>query len=1237
MVIVRNIDIPFAKSRLPAGTDDGQLIARFVARRDPETLSAIIERFGGTVWSVCNRVLIRKEDAEDAFQAVFLVLVRSGGRIRNPGALGSWLYGVAYRTAMKARRGAARRKKHETAAPASTTRESPVGAAICRELHTVLDEEVQRLPDKLRDPFVLCCIEGAGKTEAARGLGLPEGTVSSRLARARRLLQTRLTRRGVTLSAVLTALAVAPGTAAAAPPLLVKGTAAALSASLTTKAVAGLSPAAVHLANGVARSLAIAKMKAAGAVMLAVSLAAGGVAVVTNQLAQAPPIKAQRQLLAPLVTFAGPPAPFLETVDEQVLAIAWSPDGERLVTSGGRHQLPGQVKIWDATAHKEIAKARGVRGTRSVAISPDGQTIACGQFGGAVVMRDGLTGVERGALRGHTVGVNSVAYSPDGTALLTAGLDAVVKLWDVKTGTERRAFRGPERGYLSVAWFHDGKRFVTGGNINSASVWDRDRAEATLRLEGHRSVVEGVAVSPDDTIVATASWDNSIGLWHANTGAAITRLAGHQAAVYSVAFSPDGSMLASGSADGEVRLWDTKTYQSVPLPGRHSAAVWSVAFSPNGKVLASGGSDAAAKLWDVKTRKDVVTLSASELRPVTAAAYSPDGKRIVIITDDVARIYDAETGKLTTTLSGHAGKLTCAAFSADGQFVATGGIDKSVRLWNAATGVAKSVLEKHSGPVTAVAFSPNGRRLASGGEDKTVVVWDIDAGAPVRVCTGTDGPIHAVAFGPDGSYVASGGADKTVRLWDPERAVEPVVLEGHDGPVRALTFVGPALVSAGDGGTILIWDPAEGRSAPSATTTPRRLTSAGRITAMATLQGRGGLINSDDGAILQWNLETGRPGGLLMGHSLPITSLAIRPDGKELLSAGLDGRVLRWRPQVQRPVVANTAPAPQQRPAPKPLEPITELYQDFRGSKMPLPPLAKFGVRADEATRPDDRGLHIAVEANAEQTQRIGIRLDRPVQGDFEITAGYEIVRADQPENGHGVGVCLIADLASAQGEVLELMRAGRVNEGQVYGCCRKTVESGKENFFHRWHPTASRAGHLRITRMGGELTYSVREGGADTFKELLKIPCGTEDVKQVLLAANMGFAPNSIDVFLKDLRIGRPGDATTRVVPEASEPRAEAPTAPTRGRFHIILVGLLGLALLLATIGFVLYYGRRRKVVEDVAAADAPPAAAVVVCTGCGKRLLVRSPQSGKMIKCPGCGGRLTIPRSEGTDAAGG
>jgi RNA polymerase sigma-70 factor (ECF subfamily) len=171
---------------------DTQLLKRFAQRHEEAVFAALMRRHGPMVLSVCRRVLRNSHDAEDAFQATFLVMIEKGHRLRKPELLANWLYGVAYRTALHARQRAVRRSEREREAVAMSSDSASDPEIESRELRRVLDEELLRLPDKYRAPLVLCYLEGKTNEEAARVLGWPSGSMSYRLARGRDLLRQRL-------------------------------------------------------------------------------------------------------------------------------------------------------------------------------------------------------------------------------------------------------------------------------------------------------------------------------------------------------------------------------------------------------------------------------------------------------------------------------------------------------------------------------------------------------------------------------------------------------------------------------------------------------------------------------------------------------------------------------------------------------------------------------------------------------------------------------------------------------------------------------------------------------------------------------------------------------------------------------------------------------------------------------------------------------------------------------------
>jgi RNA polymerase sigma factor (sigma-70 family) len=265
-----------------AGLSDGQLLERFTGRNGEAAelaFAVLVERHGPMVFRVCRGILRDPHDAQDAFQATFLVLVRRAGSVRNRDSVGSWLHGVALRVAACALSASARRRRHERRAgerSREVLREDERG-----DLKRAVHEEVGRLPERLRVPIVLCYLEGMTQDEAAARLGWPIGTVRSRLARARDRLRARLARRGLAPAAgALTAALSADAAGAAVPPALMEGTVR-LAARLATARAIPSSVAA--LAGGALRSMLMNKLGTTVVSLLVVVAITAGAGVLGQQ------------------------------------------------------------------------------------------------------------------------------------------------------------------------------------------------------------------------------------------------------------------------------------------------------------------------------------------------------------------------------------------------------------------------------------------------------------------------------------------------------------------------------------------------------------------------------------------------------------------------------------------------------------------------------------------------------------------------------------------------------------------------------------------------------------------------------------------------------------------------------------------------------------------------------------------------------------------------------------------
>ncbi len=272
---------------------DEQLLTAFAERRDETAFAALVRRHGPMVLGVCRRVLGHEQDAEDAFQASFLVLAQRASSLRKQSALASFLYGTAFHLASKVKRAAGRRRKYEGQTPPRSAAD-PTDALLWSEVRALLDEEVARLPERYRCVFALCCLEELTQAEAGRRLGLKEGTVASRLTQARKRLAQRLRQHGVELAAVLAATGLAAQPVSALPTRLMATTINAALAAVAGESVAPvISPSVAELAQCATATMAVSKAKIVAALLLTATLLAGAGVWVCGILAMTQPTEPQ--------------------------------------------------------------------------------------------------------------------------------------------------------------------------------------------------------------------------------------------------------------------------------------------------------------------------------------------------------------------------------------------------------------------------------------------------------------------------------------------------------------------------------------------------------------------------------------------------------------------------------------------------------------------------------------------------------------------------------------------------------------------------------------------------------------------------------------------------------------------------------------------------------------------------------------------------------------------------------
>jgi RNA polymerase sigma factor (sigma-70 family) len=335
------------------GPDDAFLLGRFLAEGDEAAFEALVRRHGPMVFGVCRRLLGRHHDAEDAFQATFLVLACKAATVRNRAALGSWLFAVAYRTAGRARARTARRFAKEREAAVSEAYTDHPGR---EDLARLLDLELSCLPDKYRAAILLCDLQGAPRKEAARQLGVPEGTLSSRLATGRSMLAKRLTRRGVVLTIGGVAALITENVASASVPAPLIGSTVQVAARIAAgQAVTAVATASVaSLAKGAMNTMLMSKLKVPLGLVLAFGLMTLGWSAYHGTLAADDP--------PPAKELAKAPAPEAPAKDESADDDVDLPVGTPLTQVRVRLDKNGKLVVKSAVrngSHRDAAAAEG--------------------------------------------------------------------------------------------------------------------------------------------------------------------------------------------------------------------------------------------------------------------------------------------------------------------------------------------------------------------------------------------------------------------------------------------------------------------------------------------------------------------------------------------------------------------------------------------------------------------------------------------------------------------------------------------------------------------------------------------------------------------------------------------------------------------------------------------------------------------------------------------------------------
>jgi RNA polymerase sigma factor (sigma-70 family) len=926
-----------------APPDDAVLLHRFVAAEDREALALLIARHGPLVLGTARRLVGNTHDAEDVFQAVFLSLARLAKSIRRGRALPAWLHQATCRIAAKVRKDRGPGSQGPSPEPCEII--DPAARLVWQEVRQALDEELQRLPERLRSPLLLCYLSGLTRDEAARQLGWSFGTLKRRLEEGRKALRVRLARRGIA-SVGLALAALTPEAAQAAVSMsLLDST---LRLILSMGAPVPATVAALVLSSATTtKGLAMKPLLAlAAAVALGVGIYAGtGQADRPEQAegkkGEAKPAQRGQDEQRDDPLPAGSTLRFGTSRFRHGLSIgvmAVSADGKMAVVGNGtsvtRWGVP--TRAFDLVSGRALCTV-GSGEAHVIAISPDGRAIVtkasmatprmdvCDPTTGKVLRSIDLPGA-RPLPEG-----DALAFTPDGKALATTCEGKDIRLIDFESGKTIRSFvhenpesslSGGQPQVLAIAFSPDGKWMASGGygNVKDnyfARLWDVETGKEVRRfMHGRKGYgVRSLAFSPDGKTLATLGTQGGafLRLFDVVTGQerrAFPKDGEYRTRPGSVAFAPDGRTVAA--ALNSIHLYDVATGEERLRIDKRAT---DPRFTDGGKTLVAAVEGTIYR-WDTATGKSLTPEAGDSA--VEQIFVTPDGSRVVTRDrDGYGHLWDATSGEHLRRFS--AAWRRGAALSPDGRFLACPVDDSSasfddpgntmhgpygsrVRLYDLAADKYLDPFPAFKGEAQGVAFTEDGKKLVTTeGSGGRVRVWDVETGKEERSFSILPDAVKKQSYFVRGSYLSPGG--KTVVATyeqDMGKALGGLAVRRH--LVRLWDVATGKELPAPSGGSPAAFSP-DGRFVVTAGGHVCLVATGKRVAALPDGTSIGAAVFSHDGRFLAavsggviqvWEVATWtRRNELKGGHRDGVSTLAFAP-GDRLLSGSPDTTVLAW-------------------------------------------------------------------------------------------------------------------------------------------------------------------------------------------------------------------------------------------------------------------------------------------------------------------------------------------------------